>query len=64
MVEEGTRIRVVGTSKFVRIRVDLGAEETVARQQLVTRAATKLQVAGDAGGISTCPSAARGAHMT
>ena len=61
MVEEGTRIRVVGTSKFVRIRVDLGAEETVARQQLVTRAATKLQVTLAA---STCPSAARSAHMT
>ena len=46
MADAGTRIRVgvVGTSKFGRIRVDLGAEETVGRQQLVTKAAAKLEV--------------------
>ena len=42
----GTRICVgiVGTSKFGRTRFDLCEDETVVRQQFVTRAATKLEV--------------------
>ena len=46
MADDGTRLRVgiVGTSTIGRIRVNLGAEETVVRAELVTKAAKKLCV--------------------
>lgn len=46
MADAGTRlcVGIVGTSTIGRIRVNLGAEETVVRAELVTKAAKKLCV--------------------
>ena len=46
------RGRVVGTQTFQRIRVDISAEESAARLQLITAAAEKLKATMPTDGAS------------